>query len=534
VLFLLAILSTSYAVLSVKLVGERKYSLTIGTLDFKLDNEKNAIRLMNAYPMSDEEGQALTPYTFTLTNNGTLKEYYKISLVADTKQQASCSGCEFLSPDKLRYSLKINGVEGSAKAVREITTLDSGEVSPNQTINYELRLWLRSEATIEEENKYYFGKIKVDASQEEVNSEVVIAGKTFTVNYSSATFPDFSQVSSETNGRGIYKYTEDGEDIYYWRGAVTDNHVIFAGYCWEMVRTTKTGGVKMIYDGVPVELDGVQTCPNTGASSQLTDKSTYNSLTNDNAYVGYMYGLTELKEELSSPQCIKLNSAGTQAEVGTETTEAECTQTGGKWATTAYEATHANIVNSTIKTAIDTWFSTSIINTNTNLVKIEDAVYCNNRDIDIVSGYGTALGYGTNPTAYTTRYRLSFLSYKTPNLECTNLNDRFTITKDNGNGALTYPVGLLTADEIALAGGVYGSSNSSRDYYLYTGETFWSLSPYRFDGSMVTGFVQSSVGYMDGYDVLKSRGIRPVISLISETKFSTGNGTETNPFIVEN
>jgi len=204
VLFLLAILSTSYAVLSVKLVGERKYSLTIGTLDFKLDNEKNAIRLMNAYPMSDEEGQALTPYTFSLTNIGTLKEHYKISLVTDTKQQASCSGCEFLTPAKLRYSLNINGIVGTSKTLSEITTLDSGELAANQTNNYELRLWLRSDATIEEENKYYFGKIKVDTSQEDVQEEIVIAGHTFSVEKSTSTFPDLKLPSSETNGRGIY------------------------------------------------------------------------------------------------------------------------------------------------------------------------------------------------------------------------------------------------------------------------------------------------------------------------------------------
>ena len=95
-LMLISIFSVSYAVFNIQLKGEKKYSLTIGTLDFSIDNEENSIRLMNAYPMSDTEGQALRPYTFTLTNTGTLKEYYKISLITDTESQATCSGCTFL------------------------------------------------------------------------------------------------------------------------------------------------------------------------------------------------------------------------------------------------------------------------------------------------------------------------------------------------------------------------------------------------------------------------------------------------------
>ena len=209
---LVSVVSVSYAAFTVQLKGEKKYSLTIGTLDFSIDNEQNSIRLMNAYPMSDVEGQALRPYTFTLTNTGTLKEYYKVSLVTDTASQSTCTGCEFLSPNKLRYSLTVDGVTGEAKTVVDQTVLEIGELTTGQSKNYELRLWLNSEATIEEENKYYYGKIKVDASQEIVKVSFTdeLENK---VQESTSTFPNFAQISSETNGRGIYKYTEDGEDI---------------------------------------------------------------------------------------------------------------------------------------------------------------------------------------------------------------------------------------------------------------------------------------------------------------------------------
>ena len=300
-----------------------------------------------------------------------------------------------------------------------------------------------------------------------------------------------------------------------------------------MVRTTKTGGVKMIYDGVPVESNGVQTCPNTGSNSQLSvGNIEFNKSYNDNAYVGYMYGLTGVTAEPASPQCIKLNSAGTAAEVGTETTKETCEQAGGKWATTAYESTHANVVNSNIKGEIDKWFSTSSLNTEENLEKIEDAVYCNDRRIDTVSGYVNGLGYETNQTAYMARNR--FYTNKTtsiPDLSCSK-NDSFTVRDENGNGDLTYPVGILTADEIVLAGGLYGSNNT--DYYLNVGSSnyYWTLSPLNFGDSGAIEFRVRKSGTLNGYDFVNAYGVRPVVSLAAGTEI-TGLGTETSPFEIK-
>jgi len=586
VLFLLAILSTSYAVLSVKLVGERKYSLTIGTLDFKLDNEKNAIRLMNAYPMSDEEGQALTPYTFSLTNIGTLKEHYKISLVTDTKQQASCSGCEFLTPAKLRYSLNINGIVGTSKTLSEITTLDSGELSANQTKNYELRLWLRSEATIEEENKYYYGKIKVDTSQEDVQEEIVIAGHTFSVEKSTDTFPDFSQISSAENGTGIYKYTEDGEDVYYFRGAVEDNHVIFAGYCWEMVRTTKTGGVKMIYDGTPVTVDGKQTCPNTGTASQLTNQSAFNSHYKSPAGVGYMYRNASYQFdrvdtiETGTLYGNNVNWNGTSYTLKSKNeSESLYTSTGvfdtdrrniakanhytclntsgicekvmyinyvddkylyyivlteGKTIDGILEEVYHNEQSSKIKTEIETWFENTDLVKEENLKKIEDAIYCNDRSLEnfMASGWDKD-GDSRNPLRHTSSARRDS---GVPDLNCRNRNDnrdRFTYHDTiNGNGLLKWPVGLITLDETMLAG---GQNVNNSNYYLNTGEYYWMMTPFYFPGDWASAFCIKDAGYVSGSSgVPSSFGIRPVIALKSGVTFKNGTtGTEVNPYVVE-
>ena len=65
-------------------------------------------------------------------------------------------------------------------------------------------------------------------------------------------------------------------------------------------------------------------------------------------------------------------------------------------------------------------------------------------------------------------------SHKTPSLQCPREEDEFSVS----NGKLTYPVALLTIDEVAMAGGVNGQKNSL--FYLYTGQSYWTLSPYSF------------------------------------------------------
>lgn len=168
-LILIAVFSASYAIFKVQVSGTKNFRITVGSLDFEIQNEKNAIRLSNAYPMTDATGQTLTPYTFTLTNTGDMSADYTISLVEDTEQKNACVGCQFLTSDKLRFSLKegTSIVSGPALLSSNNSILTTGSINIGETKNFELRLWLREDATIEEENKYYFSKIKIDTTQQQ-------------------------------------------------------------------------------------------------------------------------------------------------------------------------------------------------------------------------------------------------------------------------------------------------------------------------------------------------------------------------------
>ena len=63
--------------------------------------------------------------------------------------------------------------------------------------------------------------------------------------------------------------------VYYYKGNVENNNVLFGGFCWKIVRTTETGGVKIVYNGVQ---------KNASNDYTLLDKSEYTNLINDVLY----------------------------------------------------------------------------------------------------------------------------------------------------------------------------------------------------------------------------------------------------------
>ena len=209
-----------------------------------------------------------------------------------------------------------------------------------------------------------------------------------------------------------------------------------------------------------------------------------------------------------------------------------------------------NTTDSMAKAAIDSWFKTNLTNeedaTKENYQEyLEDTVFCNDRKYQQSGSYTLATS-GWNPNGgsvtshiyFNTRTRFNNSSwYSTtnkPTFSCPNETDRFSVS--NNNAKLKYPVGLLTADEIILAGASGNSSTNNIKYYLYNGTSrYWSLSP----GSFSYYFNQSNAsvynvtdGYINGN--AGTYGLRPVVSLKPGTEFvDGGEGTTTKPYVVK-
>ncbi len=328
---------------------------------------------------------------------------------------------------------------------------------------------------------------------------------------------DFSTVFTDENTKTLYKvngnWTENGKDVYYFAGNAQDNWVKFGSdsngndLYWRIIRTNEDGSVRLLYVG-----DSMNT-----TTGYINASQTYNGTYNNPMYVGYMYG-----------------SSGSLTSNRTNTT------------------------SSLIKTTIDTWYNGSL-NAKTDAAGNKydkyvsrTAIYCNDRAHEGTYTTGNTVFY------YAGYYRLQ--SGKQPSYKCGNNvsgtlygnsdnADRFSASTSTtytngvnaGNGKLQYPLALMTADEVAFAGGLWATNAPTWYYYNSTGgsvvrdKAWWTMSPYDWVGSHVRVFFvhgSSFPGRLSTDGVSGTNAVRPVLSLKSCTSWVSGDGSVNNPYEV--
>ncbi len=327
--------------------------------------------------------------------------------------------------------------------------------------------------------------------------------------------PDFA--SPATSDEGVYSMPDDYGTSYYYRGAVTNNYVKFAGFYWRIIRINGDGSLRMIYDGTVAHKNGEgnSTFTTTGANSSTASSDrfinngadvAYNTNYNDNAYIGWMYGQT------------------------------------GQSGTGAYDRTHANTTNSNIKNIVNTWYDNNLVSYDQY---IADAVYCADRTMpgSYVNNWSgdSGLGYGTQATAYGAAARTAVWNSSTqPQFTCPQKNDAFTVSDNIYGNAIgtekSRKIGLITADEIVAAGsGKYGTTN--KNYYLYksSNKWYWSLSPsvIGYTNLHAYVFVVGTNGALDWnyVDNTNDGAVAPVISIKAEYASQLeGQGTASSPY----
>ena len=180
--------------------------------------------------------------------------------------------------------------------------------------------------------------------------------------------------------------------------------------------------------------------------------------------------------------------------------------------------------SSTIKTTIDNWYAKNM--TSYTKYLSTTAVYCNDR-----TGNGNYFGAKTR-----------LINNNTPKYDCEATEDKFTVDTSTGNGKLTYPIALMTADEVSFAGGLWATNAPTWYYYnsanrSSTGSTYWwLLSPDNWNGSHADVFSvggSSDPGYLYYNYVNSTYGVRPAISLKSCVKTSGGDGSANAPYTIQ-
>ena len=301
--------------------------------------------------------------------------------------------------------------------------------------------------------------------------------------------PTFTNVA--TTNEGMYATEDNLGTSYYFRGAVGNNWLKFGevdgkSIYWRIIRINGDGSIRLLYTGITPPTES-QKVVMTGTGTQI-GYSTFNSSYNSSEYVGYKY------------------------EIGKQ---------------------HGLAKDSDIKTTLENWYKTTTLYTDetTSKLVVDSPFYYDRTSSTSETGaYGEVSNWtSTGSNYFYGSYGRIYGNKTGPSLKCPNELDKYSVA----NGTLSYPVGLLTADEINMSGADNNyTSNSS--YYLYTGQGYWSGSPHIFlsDQSAVS-FVYYSGDLGNAYvHYTGGGGVRPVVSLSSEAKLS-GNGTWNNPYVVQ-
>ena len=515
---LVVVLSVSLAYFTAQIIGKGK-DVTINSADLKIifTDSDGSISGTNIEP-----GKWNVTKTFTIENKS--NETYKYNIVIQDLVNT------FVTNGYLQYKItstnngynmtKFKDVPKSETATDTILAY-SVSIPVGVTQSYTIEFKYANDESVDQSDdmgKKLSGKLFITEGTEEPTLLSQLLADKSTV----LTRTDFSKVLTNDNTKTLYTSTEDSKTVYYFAGNATDNWVKFGKYqndliryrgyyspvstsykeystmdectsassyntnCtehkyanadddiyWRIIRTNSDGSVRLLYHGT-----------STTAENAYIGESAFNSSYNDIAYVSYMYG--------------NLGSVVNARE---------------------------NTTNSTIKTTIDNWYAKNM--TSYTKYLSTTAVYCNDRS--------------TSDNAYFGAYT-RLITNKTPSYDCTATEDKFTVDTSTGNGKLTYPIALMTADEVSFAGGLYLTSAPTWYYYnsankSSTGSTdWWLLSPFYWGGSGAFVFdVYGSFrpGDLNNGFVNNAVGVRPVISLKSCIKYSTGNGSASDPYTIK-
>ena len=527
IVFVLAIgiISTSYA-LYMDVDKDTDYQLVqVGDLSIGFDKGDNTISLSNMTPSDNDIALKQTDniFSFYIYNTGTYTADYNIKLVTTDgnevdKQYINYKICKD-NANNCEDIKTLSDVTDEIIYTDELAPKKSGDAT-NPSSYYFIRIWINNKYT-ETASKNIKLKVVIDATSGNtlLDNKNTLAGRILNdsrIKINNDT-PDFKVAESEE--KGLYKAPDDYGTTYYFRGKQSYNYVSFMGLKWQIVRINGDGSIRL-------------------AINSSVGNSFYNEETKDNAYAGYMYGLTGVTTD--EERCLKLNESNVVENIiSTYATKETCEANGGTWTTNGYEATHANIKNSTVKDFLDNWYSTNVVNKTNSKGElytdyISDEIFCNDKTIN------SGKGYGNNGTTYSGNTRINVNS-KSPTFICANgaINDlsRFTVEKQslkNGNvtnGKLTYPVGLLSGDEVKCAGSIYGHYKITISL-SYGG---WVMTPQyyvpdKYQLIYITGTEYPIWGNASNNQ--KSR-IHPVINLKKDVLIDSGDGTSSNPYILK-
>ena len=528
---LLITLTVSVAFFMARIEGEGK-NIVLKSKDLKITfTESNLLSGTNIEP-----GWSKTS-TFTVKNES--KDTYKYNIgIKDLVNT-------FVTTGYLQY--KITSADGGytmsdymdipkSSTAKDKTLAYSIEIASNATQTYtvEFRYQNTTEDQSADMGKTLSGTLYIEAGTD----KPTIAERLLDDNPTISTRTDFNDVFTATNTGTLYKATEKNvhntsdTTVYYFAGDTKNNWVKFGK--WETDLIVYRGYYSSSTNSSYREYATIDECASASSFNVNCAAIKFASAgdpiywriirTNANGSVRLLYSGT-------SPDT-------TKGHIGISgfNDPYEPVSVGYKYGTNeTLDANRTNTTDSAIKTLIDAWYKANL-NSYTKYLSAE-AVYCNDREI----GEGTYSASGNFNFSGFVRLYLN----KKPIYDCANVYDAFSV--NNSKAKLAYPIGLMTADEVAYAGGTYEEENLNAWYYKnslgesITGSTIWWLMT-PIDAISVIGdiglfdvetFGKWSAGKLFYESVNAPLGVRPVISLKGNLIWKSGDGSSASPYEVE-
>ena len=485
---------------------------TTDCFDITLANQSNAIKLDNAYPITDAKGKTLTPFTFSIKNVCDMAVAYTVSLESLKGTTLASDYLKVMvnnNEPQLLNGLSTTDVVNTTSI--ESRVLDTGTLFKNNIKEYSIRLWIDYNTTLDDLNN----ETKV------LKSKIIIKGVP-----SNEKGPVNSYIANLATKDTVNLATDDADNNVRYIGKDPSNYVYFncsdyanpsADTCelWRIIgvfnNVTKSDGskenlVKIIRaDSLgsyswDYKKNGVGTSTEDYGSNDWTDSQLMMMLNPANYLKS---GYTNSSDIISSGSQQLYSKMGSYYN-GTKGCEPAEVASGASFSCTEVDFTSNGLKNDTTRNAIEevVW---NLGGSSTYNDVTPSMFYERERGTTVYTG---------RPTTWTGKIGLMYPSdygYAT-------------------SGGTTKDRAACLAKELRNWYSSDFSDCKGNDYLFDASNARWTLAPYSAHGDLVFSVLPGGLVSADKISASNTLAVRPALYLKSNIQVDKGTGAKSNPY----
>ena len=492
VISIIALVGASYALLTMTIEGDKKVSLTAGILKVDFDEGDN-INLNEIAPMTDSQGLKTTPYTFTVTNNGNINAYYHVSLEEDSNNTLDNSYLKMRLTSDNGYDSGV--VKVSSYGTGEFDITSEATLEPSDKVTYQLWMWLDNDADNSAQGKEYKSKIVVTSYDRKSPTAVdTLLAKVNPEDLDYATATEEQQKEMWTFSHPATEQTEALTD-YRYIGSDPNNYVTFNDETWRIIGVFTvddgTGNVEERLKLIRDESIGSYSWDNKDTSTGA--ESTYGKNNWTDARLNYL--LNPGHESESAGGSLYWNSGSGTCYSGTRNGTKNCDFT-----TTGLKEEAREMIGDTL------WYLGGASSYKSASDGLTSHFYSYERGTTVYSGRDTSW-VGKVGLMYPSDY-----GYATSGGSTTDRNACLNKELYNWNSS--------------------DFSDCKNNDWIFNSSSQWTITPPTSPSSSV--FYLNFAGHVNSNNTTNANGVRPVVFLKSNIKIVDGDGSSSNPYILQN